>query len=360
MKRHLFFCLWLVGVFSFGHSLAQESALNPVWKVFITRNLDAQGLTRLDFIQTFDGTQTSTEVYGERFTPLHDRLLYFDLQNRRVMTLRPRGEPQIHPFIFLPEDAQRIDWLVSADGLRIVWTVTRTSPAGLFTRTEIANLDGSERQVVLEDGPRAGIRALPVALSPDNATLYMDAQPDGLAEFSAYPQYAGLFSVSVWTGEIATLPGEPSCFCGAGIRADSFIRLTLNANLSGFDVRLYDLSRNQSAILPAFSRTNYTQAGDILIAPDGSQAVYALSRIENFGALNQSLETIFVRIDLQTRTQSPLSEPITTYVHPVAWTEDNSAILLTSPQENGTWKLNLSDGSLQRIASAAYLATLHP
>jgi hypothetical protein len=58
------------------------------------------------------------------------------------------------------------------------------------------------------------------------------------------------------------------------------------------------------------------------------------------------------------QTQTALTDPITTFVRPVAWTEDNSAILFTSPTLDGTWKIQLSDGALVKVAEATYLGTI--
>jgi hypothetical protein len=98
--------------------------------------------------------------------------------------------------------------------------------------------------------------------------------------------------------------------------------------------------------------------GDILLSPDGRLAVYALSRVTDFGLETQSIRTVFVLVDLDMQTQTPLTQPIRTFVIPVSWTEDNSAILLTNPLQNGTWKINLAGGSLERIADATYLGRM--
>jgi hypothetical protein len=69
---------------------------------------------------------------------------------------------------------------------------------------------------------------------------------------------------------------------------------------------------------------------------------------------------VFVLVDLERMTQTALTDPITTFVEPLAWTEDNTAILLTSRQRDGTWKISLADRTLERIAEATYLGTLAP
>jgi hypothetical protein len=332
---------------------------NHTLEVFLERNSDGAGTDRLIFLDVLPGTETAVSVTGERYTLTGAGVLFFDYRQQRVMLARSDGSLREHPFIRLEGGARRVDWTVAGDGRSVAWTLTYGTPAALTTVTTLASADGAARRDILTDGPRDGVRALPVAFSDDNTRLYMDMQPDGLGQFTAYTQYAGLFSVDTDSGAVLSLPGEPVCFCGAGLRLQRFLRLTLTPDLSGFDVRVYDLNRLTLQIIPALRLTGFTQAGDVLIAPDGTQAVYALSRVENFGAPDQTLETVFMHVDLNALTQETLTDPITTYIHPVRWTEDNTAILFTSPQQNGTWKIDLRDRTLKKVAEVAFLGTLN-
>jgi hypothetical protein len=327
------------------------------WELFLQRGADGAPDTLL-FVDILTGSETSVIITGERYTPTSAGVLYFDYVGQRVMLAQSDGTVRLHPFIALDAGARRVDWIVSRDGRSVAWTQTYGTPNALTTVTTVASADGANAREILQDGPRDGIRALPVGFNTDNTLLYMDAQPDGLGRFTAYTQYAGLFSVDLATGEPRTLPGEPACFCGGGLRAGRFLRLTLTGDLSGFDVQLYDLTRGTHQTIPALRLTNYTQAGDVLIAPDGTLAVYALSRVQNFGTPTQSVETVFILVDLQAMIQTTLTEPITTYIHPVRWTEDNTAILFTSPQQSGTWKVELSDKKLLKVAEATYIGAV--
>jgi hypothetical protein len=267
-----------------------------------------------------------------------------------------------HPFIQPLDDTRRLDWKVSADGRRVAWTLTMLLADGqLTTSTTVANIDGSNPRQILVDGPRQSIRALPVAFSQDGQTMYMDYQPDGIADFTPFQQYAGLFAVDVGSGETALLPGEPGCFCGAGLGAGWLLRLALTQDLSGYDLVVQNLAAERMERIEALRLSNYTQAGDILVSPSGTKAVYALAQIEDFGGSNQNVQTVFILVDLTDYSQASLTDPITTFVQPVEWTEDDTAIIFTSadPTLDGTWKVTLSDGRLIKIANATYLGTLH-
>ena len=338
--------------------LAQDvPSATHVWQVFLRRDA-ASGADTLTFVDVITGTETPVTISGERYTLVANAVMYDDRVARRVMLVYPDGKRSEHPFIQPGTATRRIDWQLSADGKKIAWTLTEGTPTALTTLTTIANVDGSSVQEVLSDGPRNAIRALPVGFSPDYTMLYMDFQPDGFAEFTPMPQYAGLFGVDIASSKWDYLPDEPSCFCGAGFGNGVLLRLRVSPDLSGFDVHLYNLAGKVEQTIPAQPLHGYTQAGDVIISPDGKQAVYALAQVQNFGRADQSVRTVFMLVDMELKTQTPLTQPITTFVEPHSWTEDNSALLLTSRQQDGTWKINLSDGKLARVADATYLGTV--
>ncbi|MBI1278627.1 MAG: hypothetical protein GC179_10920 [Anaerolineaceae bacterium] len=348
----MLFLLWGVPL------VAQDaSSTAHVWEVFLRRGV-AGAPDNLTFVDVITGDQTPIPITGERYTLVGNAVMYIDRVANRVMMVYPDGKIGEHPFIQPGTETRRVDWQLSADGKKIAWTLTEGSPTALTTLTNVANVDGTDVHEVLADGPRNAIRALPVAFSPDYTILYMDFQPDGFADFTPMPQYAGLIGVDIATGKWDYLPDEPSCFCGAGFGNGVLLRLRVSQDLSGFDVHVYNLAGKIEQTIPAKPLRGYTQSGDVVISPDGQRAVYALAQVQNFGRADQSVRTVFMLIDMQLKTQIALTEPITTFVEPHSWTEDNSALLLTSRQQDGTWKINLSDGKLARVADATYLGTV--
>lgn len=360
----LFFCIRLAAQ---EMTPEPDDVANHPWYVFVQRSIDTTGLDRLLFVDALTGEQTSLDIYGERYTPLEDRLLYFDTASRQVMLAAPDGATRPHPFIQGTSETRRIDWVVADDQRYIAWTLTNADAFGrLTTETMVARLDGSESRLVLTDGPRGdGLRVLPLSFSTDQRTLYMDLHPDGLSSFMALAQYAGLFALDLETGAITPLPGEEErgCLCGAGIGAGWFLRFGLSDDQSGYDVRVYNLAGGVEmaalvANIPAPRLRNYTVAGDVLITPDGTRAVYALAQVNSANTTQPTIRTVFVLIDLTTMTQETLTDPITTFVRPLAWTEGGTTIAFTSPNRDGTWKISLADRRLDRIAEAAYIGTL--
>lgn len=343
-------------------SMAQESnplidLPNRTWEVFLERG-STGGSDRIIFIDVLTGFQVRADVSGERYTLLEDGVLYFDPGQQRVMYVDSSGVPRPHEFIVLQVNARRIDWAVSDDGKWVAWTLTYGESNALTTVTQIATQEGAMQREVLRDGPNDGIRALPLGFAANNEALIMDVQPDGLARFTAYPNYAGLFRLDLASSEIALLPGEPGCYCGAGMHGNRLLRLSVTPDLGGFDLRVLDLTSDTVNTIPALRLSGFTQAGGILLSPDETVAIYALAQIQDFGTPRQSVRTVFVLADLGTQTQRALTSPITTYVQPLRWTEDNSAIIVTSTQVNGTWKIDRQNGELMQIASASYLGRL--
>ncbi|MFW5772061.1 MAG: hypothetical protein ACOCZH_01970, partial [Phototrophicaceae bacterium] len=200
--------------------------------------------------------------------------------------------------------------------------------------------------------------ALPVAFSEDQSQLYMDYHPDGVSQFIVYDQYASIFSVDLETGETSLMPDEPAnCICGAALAKNRFLRMRLTADLEGFDLYVYNIGGTLAHQIDAIRTDRYDTGGDILISPDGRQAVYALTRLDGTGD-DLATRSAVVLVDLEMLTQSVLVDSITTFVRPVEWTEDNSAVIFTSPMQDGTWKINLRDRRLERMASATYIGVL--
>lgn len=325
-------------------------------QVFIQKNIDPLGTDRLQFVDSLTGDVVPVEVNGRQYTPVGREVMFFDFASNRVVLADPTGEINDHPFIQPEANTQRIDWVI--DPPRIAWTITAVDEAGRLSTTTYASLlDGTDRQAILADGPRDGIRVLPVAFNDEQTVLYMDYQP-AVGDFSPYQQYAGLFGLNLNTEQIQLLPDEPGCFCGAALGAGLLVRLELIENQGGFDVHVYNLEGLVNHTIPALELEGYTQAGDLHLSPDGSRAIYALAQISNFGGVNQSVRTIFVLVNLDDLTQAPLTDAITAFVKPVEWTEDSTALIFTSPDQDGTWKINLMGGLLERVASATYLGTL--
>lgn len=335
------------------------SAPNRTWEVYVQNDI-AGDMDLLLFVDILDATAETVQTTGERYTTLDDSVLFYNPASRTMLMATPDGNIRPHPFVQINDAARRIDWVLSDDQRNIAWTLTYGSGDNMRTETWVAGITGTDQRLVLEDGPRNdGVRALPVAFSTDNTGLIMDAHPDIVGDFGPYTLYATLFELNLADGEITVLPGENRpCFCGAGVKSGAFLRLSITSDLQGFNIKQINLNTEDVRIIDAISLPNFTQAGDVLISPDATQAIYALSQIENFGSTRQSTNTIFVLVDLVNGTQRQLNFAITNFVRPIRWTDDNLAVLFTSPDRSGTWKMRLSDAELIRVAESSFIGTI--
>ncbi|MEO8392610.1 MAG: hypothetical protein ABI700_06425 [Chloroflexota bacterium] len=346
-KAFIFALAFVLLLTTFRVSNAQDSTTDPQQVFLLSGN-------QLIFVDLLAGTSSKIPVNGDHFTVVKGGVMFFDRTRHRVMIAAPDGTLTEHPFIQPAETVTRIDWNISHDEQTIAWTETSGAPSALTTTTYVAGIDGEEQRMVFSDGPRDSIRAYPVAFSEDKSILYMDYQPDTIGDLTPFRQYAGLFALDLVSGSTNSLPGEPGCFCGAGIGGDTFLRLTLAD--SGFNLRIRSLTNSTEATLAPIN--NYTQGGDVLIAPDGNRAVYALAQITGFGTPGQTVQTVIVLVDLLNLSQRTLAPPTNHLLRPILWTEDDSAVLFADPQSQSTWKAMIRDGSFEQVASGIYLGAL--
>lgn len=337
-------------------TIAQEEN-RTTWEIYVERGIDDSSTDRLQFINLLTGEINTLEVTGERYTVLGNSLLYFDSLNRMVMTAHPDSTTIPHPFIQLGA-ARRVDWIVSSDERSIAWTLTYDNDGGLTTVTTVANPNGTNQNLVLSDGPRNdGVRVFPLAFTLENSGLILDSQPDGIGDIAPYRQYANLFQLSLIDGSITPLSDELACFCAASLDAGKLMRLAITNDFSGFDVALTDFPGGDTQLISSPGLVNYTQGGNILISPDGTRAVYVLSQVE-INSTELNVRTVMMLVNLETLTQTQLSQPITNYLQPLGWTEDNTAVLVSILGRNGTWKIDLFSGELRRIATNTYIGLI--
>lgn len=334
-------------------------AQGRAWAVF----LDRGAVTGVVFIDLSTGVQNRVDIEGERFTIVNGAVLLFDARNRTVELVGPDGRRRPHPFIILTPEETRVEWVVSADGKRIAWTTIAGAAPGLITTvTRVADVDGADARAVFQETRTDGLRAKPVAFSPDDVQLYMDYQPDGLDVLTIFPQFAGLFALDVTAQDPAStfafLPDEPGDFTGAGFGGGYFLRLSVGNQMGGFDLRAQQFATGRIIDIPASYSGSYSIAGDVLISPDGLHAVYAQTALQGVSAGAAQSETVLMYVNLSDFTQSPLTSPQQGILRPVAWSEDDAAVILTNPNRTGTWKARLADGRVQQVAELTYLGLL--
>lgn len=362
MRIYLFLFLLLATAMSvFGQDVAQPGLHQLTWDVFARRNAENPAQTDLIFINLLSGERTTIGAEGEQFTLTNGGVIFLDSQAGQVKLAKADGIIRDHPFIHASSDARRVDWVVSRDGEHIVWTISQmVSDGQLVTATWLADIAGAEIRELLVYGPRAGIHLLPIAFSENKSEIYMEAHVDGSEGLSPYAQRTGLFALVVTADELHTraLPGDPNCLCAVGFGANRMLRLAPNLDAGGLDVEVFPLDGGEGQIIPALSRGDYRDGGNILLNADGTQAIYALSQVRDSAAETDLIRTLLVHVDISNGQQRIASNPIPDFARPLAFTDDDRALLFTARRSNLTYKLDLEKGRQSEVADAVYLGQL--
>lgn len=345
---------------AFGQDVLQPELQRHSWDVFVKLNAEDPSLTDVIFIDLLTGEESIVSTPGDHFTLTGSGVIFFDTVDRQVRLAKADGIIRDHPFITMTADAYRVDWTVSADRQRIAWTVSRKrADDQLVTSTWLADIAGREVRELLVYGPRDGIQLLPIAIDESGDSIFMEVHADGTSGLTPYTKRTGLFSLVV-VDDVLTraVPGDQTCFCAVGFGGGKMLRLTPNDETGGLDVEVYDLNGGPRQVILAISRGNYSEAGNVLLSPDGSQAVYALSQVSGFATEQEEIRTVMVQIDLENARQKIVGSPIPALVRPLSFTEDNRVVLFTTERGSGTWKIDLEDGQLVEVSSATYLGML--
>ena len=362
MRRLLLLILILLPAAAvFAQEPAQPALQRQTWDVFIRRNALSPLLTDVIFLNLLTGDQSSISALGERFTLTESGVVFYSMDEEKVKLAKADGIIRDHPFINVSSGTQRVDWVASHDGGQIAWTISRRVGDGqLITAVWLADAAGAEIRELLVYGPRDGIQLLPVAFGADDSQLYMEVYAAGSEGLSPYARRAGLFALKIDDSGAATgsLPGDQACFCPVGFGAGSMLRLAPSAESNGLDVEVFGLDDGESRVIPALSRGNYRDGGNILLSDDGALAVYALSQARHFASEQEEIRTVLVLVDLENGWQRIASSPMPDLARPISFTDENRAVLVALERSDGTLKIDLEDGQMIEVAAATYLGRL--
>ncbi len=353
--------IFALTIISSGQENIQPDLQGHSWDVFIRRAAGDPETTEIIFVDLLTGASRSVSAHGEGHTLTNSGVMYVDQADGGIKLAKADGIIRDHPFITSARRDEQIDWVLSADRERIAWTTARsTDDDQLVTSVHVAGMASADIRELLVYGPRPGIRLLPVAFGFDEMELLMEVRADGAGEMAPYRRSSGLFALNFAGAQVATraLPGEQSCFCAVGFGTDIMLRLAPNPETMSNDVRVHRISDGSMQVIPAVSRGNYTEAGNLLVSPDDGLAVYALSQISNHGGPEMTIRTVLVLVDLQNLRQRILGSPMPALIKPVSWTEDQNAVIFTTDEARASWKLDLATGQATMVAEAVYLGML--
>lgn len=175
-----------------------QSGKHP-YNLFLQRSSENPALRMLVFVDGVTGESTTLLTSGERYMIFGRSVLYWDTQTNHVMMVSldvssdaHELQPHEHPFMQPDPGAKAVDWIVTPDGKRLAWTITRDlGNQQLMTITRTALADGTDQRDLLIDVRSDGLRVMPVTFDHTQSQVILDYQPDGIAALTPYPQYAG-------------------------------------------------------------------------------------------------------------------------------------------------------------------------
>ena len=354
---------WRVSYILFGCSLLLSASVSVnaqgSWEVYAEYDINRQGHDRIVFLETSSGETNEIIVNGTQYTIVGNEVLYFDVGAHRPRVLNPEvTSAYAHPFIAFGGNHDSISWVLSADHRTIAWSVSERQGSQITSHVFVSgqNREGL-RQVWMEQ--KTDLRVEPVGFDTAVGQLILSYQPEPLASSYPYQAYGGVFLLDLTSGATLALDNGNECFCGADVVNNTLLRLRVTDTVDGFDAVLQTLGNPNTTTIAGLHQNNYTVGGSLLLSSDLEQAVFVQSQINDLGSTSEFSESLLVAVDLEQNIQRILNQdPITRMIEPIAWSEDHTAVLFSSPNLNGTWKINLQDGSFLKIADLTYIGTL--
>jgi len=322
-------------------------------EVFLGQDADT-GIARVYFMDPLSGLSTLVAAEnGQYFTLVGDYVLYEKAGTGAVMRANASGTLEPHPFIRRLVDTRALYWVTSPDGAAVAWV--RVNTAGI-SEAYVAWADGSDLRQLPISTPGSGLDLFPLALTNDRTFFYDAAHTPGN---TPYDQFAHVAAYSVEQETFFTLPGEPNCPCGAAITPDGrfFARLEGAQGQGPFVLHAWDLPTEADIRIPA-PALSYRIGGDLVLNDTGRLAAYSVAAGVGPEAGIMPEQYALVVVDAAAGRQVVALAPDTTRYRPVAFIDDDSALLLAGVSAPGTYKLDLTSTNLWRVSDETYLGAI--
>ncbi|GAB4412624.1 MAG: hypothetical protein Kow00106_07330 [Anaerolineae bacterium] len=311
----------------------------------------ASSMTQLYFLDALSGLSTVVNVEsGRAFALLGDYVLYEKERTGAIMRANANGTLQPHPFIQRGVDIAQVRWAVSPDGAGVAWVEVSTQGVSSLY---VARADGSDLRQLPVSTPATGQMLLPVALTNGMTRLVYDAaHPLEPTEGALFEVYHHVSTFNLADEQFGPLTGEPLCPCGAAVSPDGRLvaRLEGSGGRGPFALHLWEVSANTEIVVPP-PTLPYRLAGDLILNERGTLAAYG-------AATEDGAPYAVIVADVVARRQRlALSSDTVRYV-PLAFVDDDTALMLTDASAGGTFKFDLTTGNLLRVSDKRYLGAI--
>jgi len=301
----------------------------------------AVGKSGLYFVDARTGLSAVAITNGVNYTLLNDSVIFSDKQSGQSGVAYPDGRVLPHPF--LPVGAV---WAASTDRTWLAWSTAHTENGSLLTDLYVAHPNGDNKQLALHTSSSKAISVRPLAVTNDGLTVFYTRQAVDPKASSLYVQAADLYRLTVATGEVVHLNGEPRCACAAAFSADGRLLLRLE---STFAAHVIDLSVNVD--VRADPLTGYTQAGDAVLSDKGTFGAYSAAKVTASGQ-----QFALIVVDSSAHKQRVLLDFSANRLRPLLF--ERNALIAIGVDKDGTYKVALTDGTLTQVSANTFLGSL--
>ncbi len=329
-----------------------------LFDVFLNSNM-SKGKAGLYFVDARTGLSTIVTTNGVRHTLLEKSVLFQENGTGVIKVAYPDGRIELHTAMQPTSADATLNWITSADHVRLAWSVSRTVGTSLLSDLYIARSDGGEKTLVLHTSSTRNITTIPLALTNDGTALFYSRQSNAPGTYQLFPVAGDVFRLDVSTGQSTTLSAESPCACAVGISPDGrrLARLQPGGGQNGFDLRLSDLSIKSDLTIKA-PPLAHTQAGYLLISHDGSLVIYTSARGVPPAKGVPPERYALVLTDVARQEQRVLLDQLISSLRAIAFEQDNSAVLLVGADKDGTYKVSLKDENLIQVSAYTYLGAI--
>jgi hypothetical protein len=247
---------------------------------------------------------------------------------------------------FINPDGKVFDgmFLPSPDGSRISWSkVVSQDASNLHIQLLVANMDGSNQKVLLDDTRSIPSRPEPLRWSNDGKSLYFTNIPYGIGGYILFFGGTDLLKVDVESGKVTQNLLSSGCLCATVVSPDETkVAYIQRPEGDQLNIMLKDLPGGNpvKGNLPA----GHLQAGGIVWSPDSQSFLVTVAKGEPD---NEAYSVILVHAsDLSMKTLIPDDPRL---LQAAVW--PTPGIVWLKDKDNNAWRMDPSTGTLTQSST---------
>jgi hypothetical protein len=309
------------------------------------------------FVAALSGLSSVLPATGSQHVLLRDGVLFQEADTGFARRIAPQSSTVL-TWIQPASPTVRVQWVASANGRWLAWTVIQREGVALVSTVHVALHDGTEAKLITKVSSNDAAGAYPLAITDDGRTLFYSLQPaPDPNTYLAFPVATNVYRLDVATAQATQLPNEPLCPCAAGFSADGvqYVRLPLDADGNGFILRSRALPNGAEVVIPAVENFTHTQAGGVLVSADGARIVYASARGLRPG---RSERYTLILADRARATQALLTDALVNGLRPLTFTADGNGVIAVGITVGGTYKLDFASRELRQVSAYNFMGQL--